>query len=260
MFIGTRRVLARSAARAARRIGGDVGEVGDLGGAWSIPADCDPATAEIIRKVQAYTLTPPVRIMALCEAVRYLERAGIEGDVVECGVWRGGSMMAAALALLELCRTERRIHLFDTFDEMPPPGELDAHASGLDLHRLHAEGRPDPVYKIHPVKRVREVVEGTGYPRERLHFVAGMVEEKIPEHAPETIALCRLDTDWYESTAHEMKHLLPRIPPGGVLILDDYGDFLGARKAVDEVLASDGRPVLMHRVDETCRTIVLPEA
>jgi hypothetical protein len=250
-----RRTIAYRAARVARRVGGEVGEVGELGGVWSIPADCDAETAAIIRRVQAYTLTPPARLMSLCESIRYLERAGIEGAIVECGVWRGGSMAAAALTLLELNSTEREIWLYDTFTEMPPPGPDDRHVSGADLDAMYERLGKDPVYTIHPEGRIRELLESTGYPPDRLRSVAGLVEETIPAQAPDRIALCRLDTDWYGSTAHELRHLYPRITTGGVLIIDDYGEFLGARKATDEFLATLERSPLLHRVDESCRLL-----
>ena len=95
----------------------------------------------------------------------------------------------------------------------------------------------------------------TGYPAERLHFVEGKVEDTIPEQAPERIALLRLDTDWYESTRHELEHLYPRLSPGGVLIIDDYGHWEGARQAVDEYFKGE---VYLHRIDYTGRLAIKP--
>jgi O-methyltransferase len=227
---------------------------------FAIPPDCDRATAAICERVKPYTLTPPPRVMALCEAIRYLERAGVEGPIVECGVWRGGSMMAAALALLELGSTDRELYMFDTFTEIPRPDERDTHMSGTSgpefFDRVVGEN-PD-VYGLLPLDRVRELLESTGYPSGRLRFVQGMVEETIPSQAPEQIALLRLDTDWYRSTIHELRHLYPRVAGGGIVIIDDYGEFAGARDALDEYLASDGRPVLLNRVDFSCRLIQVP--
>jgi hypothetical protein len=209
--------------------------------------------------VKPYTLTPPPRVMALCEAIRHLERAGIAGPIVECGVWRGGSMMAAALTLLELGSTERELHMFDTFTEMPLPDERDTHMSGKSGPEFFADVvEGDPVYDLLPLEEVRALLEGTGYPRERLRFVPGLVEDTIPSQAPDEIALLRLDTDWYRSTIHEMRNLYPRIVSGGILIVDDYGEFDGARQAVDEHLAEDGRPVLLNRVDFSCRLVQVP--
>ncbi len=217
---------------------------------------------EIIAAVRPYTLTTPERMMALREAVCYLEAAGIAGPILECGAWRGGSMMVVAMTLLELGCSDRDLYLFDTFDHMPEPDEVDVHLSGrpagehFDVSRF--DPGADPVYSHLPFEQVRANLLGTGYPAERLHFVRGMVEDTIPSEAPERIALCRLDTDWYSSTRHEMRHLYPRLEGDGVLIVDDYGEFLGSRQAVDEELAEDGRPVLIQRVDMSCRLVIVP--
>jgi O-methyltransferase len=96
----------------------------------------------------------------------------------------------------------------------------------------------------------------TGYPADRVHLVAGRVEDTIPGARPEQIAVLRLDTDWYASTRHELRHLWPALVPGGVCIIDDYGHWAGARKAVDEYFAEIGVEVLMHRVDYTARLVV----
>jgi hypothetical protein len=87
-----------------------------------------------------------------------------------------------------------------------------------------------------------------------------MVEETVPERAPERIGLLRLDTDWYESTRHELEHLYPRLVPGGVLIVDDYGHYEGARRAVDEYLDASREAVLLNRIDYTGRVAVKPSA
>ena len=92
---------------------------------------------------------------------------------------------------------------------------------------------------------VRQAMAATGYPEDRLHYHPGLVEDTTPGRAPETIALLRLDTDWYASTKHELEHLYGRLSPGGVLILDDYGDWEGARKATDEWLAETGEPIFL---------------
>ena len=103
---------------------------------------------------------------------------------------------------------------------------------------------------------VRELVLSTGYPAERLHLVHGPVEETLPARAPEEIALLRLDTDWYESTRHELVHLYPRLADGGVLIIDDYGHWEGARRAVDEYFATEAPSLMLNRVDYTARIAI----
>jgi hypothetical protein len=73
---------------------------------------------------------------------------------------------------------------------------------------------------------------------------------------PEQIAVLRLDTDFYESTRHELRHLYPRLVHGGVLIIDDYGHWAGARKAVDEYIAEEGIRLLLNRIDYTGRIAI----
>ena len=192
--------------------------------------------------------------MALCDALAFAERRGVPGAVVECGVWRGGSMMAAARCLLGLGATGRDLHLYDTFGAVPEPEARDRHRSGAPAAEImRAAEREDPTLGQLGAERVRELVVGTGYPPERVHLHPGRVEETIPADAPERIAVCRLDTDWYASTAHELRHLYPRIAPGGVLIVDDYGEFSGAQEAVDEFLATLDDPPLLTRIDASAR-------
>jgi hypothetical protein len=197
-------------------------------------------------------MTSPERIYALIQAVRYMVRANIAGDVVECGVWRGGSMMAVALTLLELRETERDLHLFDTFSGMPAATALDVDLRGRRASQLLTTNRSD-VVAMAPKQTVESNMTATRYPNARVHLIEGRVEETIPDHAPEAIALLRLDTDWYESTRHELIHLYPRVTPGGVIIIDDYGHWKGAKRAVDEYLADNGVVALLHRIDYTGR-------
>lgn len=215
--------------------------------------DIPPLDIEMIRSVAPYTMTSVERCYHLIQAVRYLESNRIAGDIVECGVWRGGSMMLAAQTLMELGSAERSIYLYDTFDGMPPPGHADVHPSGKAASAVLAADLPEKetshVWAIAAEETVRRNLQRTGYPEDRLHFVRGRVEKTIPGVVPERIALLRLDTDWYESTAHELRHLYPRVSPGGVVIIDDYGWWKGARKAVDEFVAACPEPILLHRLD-----------
>jgi O-methyltransferase len=225
---------------------------------WELPPDFDPALVELCEAVRPYTLTSPERIAALREAVRYVVRAEVPGAIVECGVWRGGSMLVVLRTLLELGVDDRDLYLFDTFTHMPHPGPEDVDLFGTPAADAYEAASAAEAFRYLPLEEVRAVLEGTGYPPARLHFVPGLIEDTIPAEAPEQIALCRLDTDWYRSTAHEMAHLYPRLPRGGVLLIDDYGNFMGAKKAVDEYFATHGPPVLLQRIDFTGRLVIAP--
>jgi O-methyltransferase len=220
--------------------------------------DYGPELEDTIKRVRRHTMTTPRRIAALCDGVEHAVRAGVPGAVVECGVWKGGSMMAAALTLMRLGATDRDLYLFDTFEGMPPPTEEDVFSAydGYNpmrhWRRRRREGGTSSWHHV-PAGEVRRAVLSTGYPAERVHLVEGRVEETLPGAAPAEIALLRLDTDWYESTRHELEHLYPRLSPGGVLILDDYGHYEGARRAVDEYFAAAGERPLLSRIDYTGR-------
>ena len=228
-------------------------------GQHAFPLDFEEADKELYRRVGPYTMTTPPRIYALVRAVEYVAAREIPGAIVECGVWRGGSMMAAALTLLRLGATDRELYLYDTFAGMPPPSEADTTRSGEHAADLLADEDQDShLWAIASLADVRDAVLSVGYPEERIRFVEGRVENTLPADAPDEIALLRLDTDWYESTKHELVHLYPRLAPGGVLILDDYGHWQGARRAVDEYLAESGEPLLLNRIDGTARIAVKP--
>ena len=224
-----------------------------------LPDDFTEADAELWRRIAPYTMTTPGKVHALARAVEYIVARQISGAFVECGVWRGGSMMAVALTLLRLGETGRDLYLFDTFEGMTEPGAEDVKQSGEQASEiLRRSSRDSSVWGVASLEEVREAVLGVGYPSERIHFVEGPVEETLPEHAPVEIALLRLDTDWYSSTKHELVHLYPRLARGGVLIIDDYAYWRGARQAVDEYVRENEPTLLLIRIDHGARVALKP--
>lgn len=225
------------------------------------PPDFDERMVALCRSVRPFTMTSPERIHALRESVRHVTKHQIPGAIVECGVWRGGSMMTAAATLLESDDRSRTLYLFDTFTGMPEPSDIDKDNRGeLAATRLEREDRTTgAVWANSPIDEVRRNMRATGYPEDRVVLVAGRVEQTIPDAAPEQIALLRLDTDWYESTRHELVHLYPRLSVGGVLIIDDYGHWEGARRAVDEFIEEHRLKLLLSRIDYTGRLAVKQE-
>ena len=221
-----------------------------------LPTDFEEVHHNIWNKVRDYTMTSPERIYALTEAVTYINQNKIDGSIVECGVWKGGSMMAVIIRLLEMGNRERSLFLYDTFEGMSEPTELDVDPLGKTATSLLKERNKtekDHIWAFSPLEAVKERIYNTQYPRELIHFVKGKVEETIPKTLPEKIAILRLDTDWYESTKHELIHLFPRLIEGGVLILDDYGHWSGAKKAVIEYIIENKIKILLNRIDNTGR-------
>jgi O-methyltransferase len=247
--------VADLARRVTRRLGFDVVRY------RAVPSEFQPAEAALVEFVRPYTMTSPERVFALANAAGQVVDGKLDGAVVECGVWRGGSMMAVARTLLDRGVTDRELYLFDTYTGMTAPTEEDKDfrgrpaAEGFDAA---STGEDSADWCRAGLADVRANLARTGYPEQRLHFVEGKVEETIPEQAPETIALLRLDTDWYQSTKHEMEHLWPRLVPGGICIIDDYGHWAGSRQAVDEYFAAHDIRVLMHRIDNAARLVVKP--
>ena len=207
---------------------------------------------EIAHKCLPYTMLLIERLYDIYKTVEYICRHNIEGDIVECGVLAGGSVMTAAETLSHFHSTERKIYLYDTFEGMTPPGPHDFdllgnHCSTVDPARLYWPGN-------YHYELIQKNLRLCRYPYDRFVLVKGAVEETLPGVMPDRIAYLRLDTDFYEPTKQELVHLFPRLVPGGVITIDDYGHYLGARKAADEYFATCRDRVLLHRVDYTGRT------
>ena len=227
--------------------------------ALEFPSDFTENDIEIIKKVKPYTLTSNERIYSLLQATKYILHNDISGDIVECGVWRGGSMMAVALTLLNENKSAKDLYLFDTYEGMSKPTDLDVSFEGKkadDQFEINKKNEDSSDWCFASLDEVKQNVMKTGYNLEKLHFIKGKVENTLPEYAPKQISLLRLDTDWYESTKHELIHLFPRLVSGGVLILDDYGYWAGAKKAVDEYFSQNKTQILLNRIDQTGRIAI----
>jgi O-methyltransferase len=202
----------------------------------------EPEAKAILDTVRGWTMAVPLQQWATWSATRYIEINAIPGAIVEFGVWRGGMCQIAARTLLAHGSTNRDIFLFDTFAGMTPPTAADydvgtgRNAAGLlaagSVFGTH--GVPFTLECIADVADVRSGMAATGYPMDRVHLIRGDVAETIPEQLPDVIAFARLDTDWYESTRHELAHVWKRIAPGGVMAVDDYDAWAGSRRATDE--------------------------
>lgn len=217
-------------------------------------ADLEPEFLVLADRCTPYTMTSLERLYGVHQAMEHIAAEPVDGDIVECGVWKGGSTMMACLHLLRAGDEARGVWLYDTFAGMPEPTDEDPE----DAHREWLEGERNDhnEYCYSPLDEVRRNVLSTGIDAQRIRFVEGKVEDTIPAAIPDRIALLRLDTDWYESTRHELEHLWPRLQVGGVLIVDDYGHWSGARKAVDEYFAELGHRPLLGRLDYTGRMCI----
>ncbi|HJL64799.1 MAG TPA: TylF/MycF/NovP-related O-methyltransferase [Candidatus Thalassarchaeaceae archaeon] len=217
--------------------------------------DEDSVFLSIYQKCKDKTMTSKERMFALHESIKYIINNEIPGDFVECGVWKGGSTMMIAQTLLEMGVSDRTIYLYDTFEGMTKPTEFDNRVSDEEVNVLKnwksKQKDEHNEWCFASLSEVKENMYSTSYPQENLIFVKGDVVKTIPESIPETVSLLRLDTDWYESTLHELNHLFPVLSNSGVLIIDDYGHWSGSKKAVDEYFS--GGQILLNRIDYSGR-------
>jgi O-methyltransferase len=230
-------------------------------GKLEYPDISDPFFTDIAQKVRPHTRTFGAGVeapWALYRSIEYIARNEIPGDIVECGVWSGGSVLLAALALMHFGDTSRRIYLYDTFAGMPKPDVVDARWDGvpaLPTWEHHQRNGGRWCYGGSQ-DHVRSVVSSSGYPEDKFVFVEGMVEDTLPAIRPEAISLLRLDTDLFRSTYHELIHLYPVLSVGGILIVDDYGAFQGARIATDRFIEENRLPLFLSRIDSSVRLAV----
>ena len=200
-----------------------------------------------IKIVQPYSMTSIERITELYNSLEYIRLNNINGDVVECGVWKGGNIIGV-MEYLHHYKIDKKIWLFDTFEGMTDPEEND-----IDLNNNHASNmlHIPIVLAYSPIDEVKENLSRSNFNKENLIFVIGDVSETLinKNNIPEKISLLRLDTDWYKSTKDELNYLYPKLENGGVLIVDDYGHWKGSKQAVDEYFYN--KNVLIEKIDYT---------
>jgi len=244
------------------RLRPDRGRLRTYGGRFDPHSDLTPTERVTCEAVTPYTMTSVERIVTLVQATRYIVENAIPGAFVECGVWRGGSMMAVARTLLELGCANRKLFLYDTYTGMSAPTDRDRQFDGRCADELLARvvktnGAAD-VWCCADLADVIRNLLSTGYPRDNIRFIEGKVEATLPAILPEATALLRLDTDWYESTRHELAHLYPLLVSKGVLVIDDYGHWQGAKTATDEYFSAQAFKPFLMRADYTGRLLVKP--
>lgn len=221
------------------------------------PVELQDSDQRIFRYVREHKLSTSSdeRLFATIMACRYVAERQVAGDFVECGVWRGGNSILAADVFRSL-RSDRSVWLFDTFAGMTEPTAADVNFRGEPADaKFRMSRRADHNdWCYAPIEEVEANFAKVGLLGAQVRFIKGDVAQTLSGAGdlPETIAVLRLDTDWYESTKMELAKLYPRLAPGGVLIIDDYGHWGGARKAVDEYFVGTERPFLQY-IDQTAR-------
>jgi hypothetical protein len=192
--------------------------------------------SDFINIVENYTITSNERIISLFQSLEHIRLNNIEGDLVECGIFKGGNI----LGMMEYCNfygLSRNIWGYDTFLGMTEPEDIDIDHTGKFANDIYLS---DEIICKSSYEDVHNVLQKSNFNRERLKLIVGDICEtlKINAHVPNKISLLRLDTDWYKSTKASLEVLYPNLSEGGILIVDDYGHWKGAKLAVDEYFNS----------------------
>ena len=215
-----------------------------------------------------FTMVSPALAYAAYDGVAYLAKNRIPGDVVLTGVWRGGLAALLASHLRECNDLSRKIRLFDTFDwTWPAPSQHDGTMYGRGPEETRAfvarqaEAATDTDHGTTVAvsrTQVARLMASTGYPMEQVVFYEGYTQDTLQSGTDDSFALAYLDTDFYESTKHELGIVYPALVTNGLLLIDDYPTELGAQKAVDEFFADEAFVPHMTRIDYQGRLIVKP--
>ncbi len=220
-------------------------------------ADFDTRHLEIANSISEFTMTSPERNIALVESVKYIVKNEIPGDFVECGVWRGGSLMAIIKTLINIKTWDRIIIGFDTFENgMTQASKFDVSVYGTNGKDVVQDWEKENEYPS--LEDVSNYLDSAGYPKKNIKLIKGDIFRTLEKEKIDSISLLRLDTDWYDTTKFELDFLYSKVSKGGVIIVDDYGYWQGARKAVDEFITQNKLPVYLNRVDNTARLIIKP--
>lgn len=228
----------------------------------NLNVDISPEVKSIFKECNGYTMIGLERLNAIIESIDYICKYNIPGDIVECGVWRGGAMYAAAKALVSRGVTSKKIFLFDTFQVDAMYGTTnetiyDKNFLGKTVEESVSTGNYNKEDYEYTIDDVKKLLSNSGYPPENIVFKVGRVENTLPDDQILQVSLLRLDTDWYESTKHELETLYPKLVKGGVILIDDYGHWQGCRHAVDEYFNNNNDyKILLHRTDHTGRSAV----
>ena len=195
--------------------------------------------------VKPYTMTSVERIKSLYQSLEYIRLNDIEGDIVECGVWKGGNILGC-LEYLNFYNINKTVWLYDTFSGMTETTPFDVDLNGVS-------GKQWEMKCDCTLGEVQKIIDEKKYPNNRIKYVVGDITKTLLSeiNVPKKISLLRLDTDWYESTKIEMEILYPNLIDNGVLIIDDYGHWVGARKAVDDYFTSINKTPMFETIDYT---------
>ncbi len=222
-------------------------------------AEMSQKELETVKKISNFSMTTPANHWAIIQSIKHISENNLAGDLVECGIFKGGNIILFKI-LADQMNLKKKIYAYDTFEGMPQPGEKD-----FDLKNISAQKH----FKEYSDKNIKwcyssldEVISNiNSFDKEYLKdilLIKGKVEDTLnyEKNLPEKISLLRLDTDFYDSTRIELEILYPKLVPGGILIIDDYGHWKGSKRAVDEYFDLSKKFFWFHRIDYASRLLI----
>lgn len=223
------------------------------------PIETKEVDRELIQLVKPFSMSDNIRLVELINSVNYIIKNKIMGDYVECGVWKGANLVLMQKLLERNNIDNVKVYGYDTFEGMSKPSKYDYDLWGNkaeDLMKKTKKKEGRGIWAFSSLETVKLNIENSVNYKENINLIKGMVENTLvlEENLPKKISILRLDTDFYESTKIELEILFPLLEKGGVLIIDDYGHFKGARKAVDEYF--ENQQIWLKYVDYTCRIYI----
>tara|TARA_Y100001970_G_C14121121_1_gene796348 strand:+ start:335 stop:1105 length:771 start_codon:yes stop_codon:yes gene_type:complete len=207
---------------------------------------------KILEKISEIALSSVANQWSIIQSLKHIKEKNIPGEVVECGVYKGGSLILICL-IAQMLELKKEIIGYDTFENgFDSISEFDLSAKGKKIEKLSFEKNFFPTVNevLNIIKKFN--IDSNFYPK----LVKGKTQDTLllDENVPDSISFLRLDTDIYEPTADQLDKLYPKLSSGGILHIDDYGHCPGVKKAVDEYFVD--KKIWLHRIDYTCRLLI----
>lgn len=225
------------------------------------PPELSVEEIDAIRDIKKNNLTMGSieKLIDTALACKYILNKNIDGDFVECGVWRGGHSILAK-KILELNNSNKKVWMFDTFSGMTEPTEVDKKFSSKDKAiKKYTETLNNDFSRwcYSSIEEVKDNCKKASLNLTGINFIKGDILDKLENtKLPNKISFLRLDTDWYESTKKELEYLYPLLVKHGVITIDDYGSWEGSKKAVDEYFLKNNIHLFLQAVTHSQRTAI----